>query len=141
MIFYFAEADVAEKLIKIGATDNVVVAMGRLTRNCPCRVRLLGQLDSLLPLEQFEADRSHGDWFRPSEKLLAFIAKRCTKPEEGRPGLLDEDLVTLEPLLDIVQVARRLGKSVVTVRRHVREHNIPYVRIGRQLRFDLRDFG
>lgn len=40
------------------------------------------------------------------------------------------------PLLNIEQVAARLGTSVRHVRRLVHERKIPYVKVGRLLRFD-----
>jgi excisionase family DNA binding protein len=44
--------------------------------------------------------------------------------------------VSLESLLDVEGLARRLGVSVRFVRRLVEERRIPYVKVGRFVRFD-----
>jgi excisionase family DNA binding protein len=44
--------------------------------------------------------------------------------------------VSLESLLDVEGLARLLGVSVRFVRRLVEERRIPYVKIGRFVRFD-----
>ena len=43
---------------------------------------------------------------------------------------------SLEPLLDIHQVAELLGVGVRHIRRLVFEHRIPYIKWGRLVRFD-----
>lgn len=40
------------------------------------------------------------------------------------------------PLLNLVQMAERLGVSKHTLYRWVEEKQLPYLRIGRQLRFE-----
>ncbi len=44
--------------------------------------------------------------------------------------------VTLPDLLDIDQLAKHLGTSHRHIRRLVAEHRIPYVKVGRLIRFD-----
>lgn len=44
--------------------------------------------------------------------------------------------VTLPTLLDINQLAKHLGTSHRHIRRLIAEHRIPYVKVGRLIRFD-----
>lgn len=47
--------------------------------------------------------------------------------------------LTAQPLLDIPQVATRLGTSVRHVRRLVLEKRIPYFKVGGLVRFEIED--
>ena len=46
---------------------------------------------------------------------------------------------SVPPLIDINQLAFRLGTSLRHIRRLVQERRIPYLKVGRLLRFDPRD--
>ena len=56
----------------------------------------------------------------------------------GRPLLRGNDAV-LTPLLTIEQVAEHLSVSVKSVRRLVGQRELPCVRIGRRIRFQVGD--
>jgi excisionase family DNA binding protein len=49
--------------------------------------------------------------------------------------------VTLPNLLDIDQLARHLGTSHRHIRRLIAEKRIPYVKVGRLIRFDPAEIG
>lgn len=46
---------------------------------------------------------------------------------------------TLSPMIDVGQAAARLGVSVRYVRRLVAEQRLPYVKVGKFVRFDIVD--
>jgi len=157
-LVYFVQAAMPEKLIKIGATSNFASRFNGLIGGSPCRLHLLGvQLTSHAgALEQklhakFASARDHGEWFHPDAKLLAYIAQHTANIErvvvkvESRTATVNEidsllDKLELKPLANISQISQACNLSVQTIRRHVRERNIPFVRVGRQLRFDMREF-
>lgn len=77
---YFLRAE-GLGLIKIGKSTHVKSRMKDLQGGSPDRITLLATvldpsgwtLERILH-KKFDADRSHGEWFFPSEGLLAFIA-------------------------------------------------------------------
>ncbi|GAC1525719.1 MAG: hypothetical protein NVS2B16_34140 [Chloroflexota bacterium] len=65
-------------LIKIGTAINVQERFEEIQRMCPIKLRLLGALAGSRPLESFlhayfVSERHHGEWFDPSQELLALI--------------------------------------------------------------------
>lgn len=74
---YFIEATTSG-LIKIGSASNPVGRLAALQTGSPERLRLLGTEPGGAARERelhsiFAADRSHGEWFHPSEALLNLI--------------------------------------------------------------------
>lgn len=74
---YFIGADVGP--IKIGCSHNPKARLKDLQTASPYKLRLLAILEDGGHEEAayhrwFAADRLHGEWFQPSEKLLAEIA-------------------------------------------------------------------
>ena len=70
--------------IKIGIAQNVVRRMTSLQTAHPMPLRLLGQCDGGLKLEQalhaeFAADQLLGEWFKPSDRLTARIFELCAR--------------------------------------------------------------
>lgn len=156
-LIYFVEADVPAKLVKIGVTTDLGRMLSSLRNTCPCSIAVLGILFSDRVRErkaqlhrQFIAEHAHGEWFRLSDKLRTWICDKAVSPESNllsKARLADRTDIdrllveaALEPLIDIDRVAKALDVSVVTVRRYVRAHDIPFIRVGRQLRFYLGDF-
>jgi len=84
--------------------------------------------------DQHEAARLHHDWFTPTTELVGFI-QHAAQPAlrdllgRTRPGGLPDNAV------DIGEMAAILGVSVPTVRRMVKADEIPYLRLGKALRF------
>lgn len=84
--------------------------------------------------DQYTTTRLHHDWFQPSAGLLTFIQHTAAGTlrellAQARPGNVPDGAV------DIEQIAQHLGVSVQTVRRLVRDGKIPYLRMGKALRF------
>lgn len=69
--------------IKIGFTDQPAVTRRQeLQTGCPQPLKIVGLMPGDVSLEQalhacFAADRIQGEWFRPSQALLAYIAGNC----------------------------------------------------------------
>jgi len=78
---YFIQADKL-RLIKIGFTRDIRDRLRTLQTCSPDRLTLIGaihskngeQIEASLH-KQFQADRDHGEWFRPSPALLETISK------------------------------------------------------------------
>lgn len=148
-IVYFVEADGLE-LVKIGATQDLVQRLTTLTSENACELRLLGVIprrDAAAYANElktrFAALRAHDDWFRLRAPLRAFLDRTLPSTKAQKP--IEPDMhgfmfdAPAAPLLDVHDVAAYLDVSVVTVRRLVRNRQLGCVRVGRQLRFDLRD--
>lgn len=83
--------------------------------------------------DQF-APALHHDWFEPTIDLLTFIQHTAQDALQAllaqtRPGGLPDGAV------DIETIAEFLGVSVPTVRRLVKNGEIPHLRMGKALRF------
>lgn len=73
-------------VIKIGFATNVLNRMRDLQIGSPHALHLLGYMPGSIYEEKrlhrlFSAHRSHGEWFRRSPELLAFISENTTLPE------------------------------------------------------------
>lgn len=82
---YFIQAD-AGGLIKIGWATKPEVRMARMQAHCPVTLKLLysepgNGKDERALHDQFAADRQHGEWFTPSQALLAEIETRRGRNE------------------------------------------------------------
>lgn len=88
--------------------------------------------------EQHAAARLHHDWFEPTIELITFIQLTAQQAltellASVRPGGMPEGAV------DIETIAQLIGVSVPTVRRLVKAGDIPYLRMGKALRFIAAD--
>lgn len=154
-VVYFVEA-VGLGLIKIGATRDLAQRFATLTSENAGSVRLVGVVYHRDPAayadqlrRRFAAMRDHGDWFRPWAPLRAFVdvvapsvpdAPRPPSPAAAAPAAFAAFAFEApQPLLDAAALAAHLRVSIVTVRRLVRARQLPCVRVGRQLRFDVRE--
>jgi excisionase family DNA binding protein len=150
-VVYFVEAEELG-LVRFGATRDLPQRLATLTTENAARVRLVAALAHrdapgyVAKLRRrFAAMHDHGDWFRPRAPLRAFLAE--LPPVAGAdvcapPVVEDQDVFSFDvpaPLLDVAALATYLQVSAVTVRRLVRARQLPCVRVGRQLRFDIRD--
>lgn len=84
--------------------------------------------------EQYDDALLHHDWYEPTSGLLAFIQHTGGKAlqellSQARPGGVPDGAV------DIDEISRYLGVSTQTVRRMVKAGDIPYLRMGKALRF------
>ena len=153
-VVYFVEA-AGPGLIKIGATRDLAQRLATLTSENAVPVRLVGALphrDAPAYADQlrrrFAAMCDHGDWFRPWAPLRVFLGGLASAtpatpvaPCAAGPAAADGGFPfdAPMPLLDAADLAAHLRVSIVTVRRLVRARQLPCVRVGRQLRFDVRD--
>lgn len=88
---YFVQARTLG-FIKIGVTVDIDDRINGIQVGCPDHVELIGGIADrrAYHLERalharFDADRHRGEWFRPSEELLAFIARwPMSRVEEKR---------------------------------------------------------
>lgn len=103
-------------------------------------VTLIGLIESQQPGEHARAigeqysAHVHNNWYEPTAGLLAFIAHVAqpglsTLLAQTHPGALSETPV------DIDGIAKMLGVSVMTIRRMIAAHQIPYLKAGRSYRF------
>jgi hypothetical protein len=65
-------------LIKIGFSTNLSVRFSSMKTDSPVKLSLLAQIPGTLELEkeiheEFAEDRAHGEWFKPSSRLLDFV--------------------------------------------------------------------
>lgn len=84
--------------------------------------------------EQYAGTHLHDGWYLPSGDLIAFIqhhAKRGLQELLGQvhPGAINEHVV------DLRQMAQILNCAEVTVRRMIGRGEIPFMRTGREYRF------
>jgi hypothetical protein len=73
---YFLRGDGG--LIKVGVTKNVAARVAALQRDHPATLTIMGAMPGSYSAEMtihrlFAEDRDHGEWFRPSQRLLDFI--------------------------------------------------------------------
>lgn len=78
-VVYFIQAG---ELIKIGTTANLTGRLGQIATGSPERLKILlvvagGRTEEKQAHALFAEERVRGEWFRPSERLLAFIAERA----------------------------------------------------------------
>src|SRR5690348_15503607 len=78
-MIYFIQAG-EDGPIKIGQAKDVRKRMEALRTGCPHKLKLLGTIQGGLLQERalqrtFAEDRTHGEWFAPSPRLLAFVAE------------------------------------------------------------------
>src|SRR5260370_41757231 len=102
---YFIQGE-QTRLIKIGISRNPVKRLEDHQTGSPDKLILLGSVlnYSLLNVEsfpspernlhkQFAEERTHGEWFRPSDRLLAFIKNLRLKGAKSseRSGLREKE--------------------------------------------------
>ncbi|UCC72095.1 MAG: excisionase family DNA-binding protein [Gemmatimonadota bacterium] len=150
-LVYFAQAvDVVPKLIRIGTARSLPQRWRTLCAENASRLALLGVQvdDDATRLERrlhrrFDSWRHHDEWFEPADELLRYIAASTVAAERAKLpatsfGSVDDILDAALPcLLTIEEIAERMNVAPMTIRRHVKRRNLPHVRVGGQIRFDL----
>ncbi|MES3028464.1 MAG: GIY-YIG nuclease family protein [Pseudomonadota bacterium] len=93
---YFVQAE-ALGLVKIGATACAATRFRSMHTDSPDKLSLLGVIrcDEARALEArlhvyFRKDRSHREWFRPSERLLRYIGRHATSIAAAKLLSLDD---------------------------------------------------
>ena len=117
-----------ENLIWIGHGDPKR-KLEELNAASPVELELVGAVDEhpRKVLARFAPLRARGAWHRVDSDLADWITEHALDPR---------DLVPTERMLNVKEAALRLGVARVTVLRRVAAGDLPYVRIGKQLRFD-----
>lgn len=84
-MIYFIQAEMLG-LVKIGTTTNMKSRLKALRDCCPDKLRILGSFKSTddrlverILHRKFESARSHGEWFRQTPDLMAFIERFANK--------------------------------------------------------------
>lgn len=77
------------RLIKIGVTTDLQMRLSALQATSPDRLTVLGCLPGSLDDEgslhaRFARERLHGEWFKPSARLMRFIGEKVPTPESGQ---------------------------------------------------------
>lgn len=130
-------------LIKIEGIDGQKIAshIRALVAANAYELTLIGLIPTTAPHEhahaialQYGGTPIHHDWYEPTPVLLTYIqhmgqAALAELLAAAHPGGLSEAPVTID------EMAKRLGVSIITVRRMVTAGDIPYLRQGRILRF------
>jgi len=154
-LVYFVQAvEVPSRLIRIGMTRHFTQRLSTLCAENGSQLIVLGvqlaadavQLERRLH-KTFDACRHHGEWFHPTGAILQHIADEATAPEKAHADFVKFNDIDVDTLLDarlprlltIEEMARELRVTPMTVRRHVKGRNLPCVRVGGQLRFDMSD--
>lgn len=87
-MIYFAQVRHDNGPIKIGFTTKLLCMKARqLHHCCPYPLEFIGVMDGDAKEEhalhrKFRADRLRGEWFAPSDELLAFIKSETEVPDE-----------------------------------------------------------
>lgn len=115
--------------------------LNRISELNAYEVQIIGLIPSTDPdlhvraiAEQYASDHLHDGWYRPSADLIAFIAHHAKKGvqdllDQVHPGAISEHVVDLRAL------AQLLNCSEVTIRRMIDRGEIPFMRAGRNYRF------
>lgn len=121
--------------------SKIAERLSQLARDNAFDAMLIGLMETVTPDDhasqiaaQCEATRLHDRWYAPTAELLAFIQHVGQHAltellELAHPGALGTAPV------DIDEMARILGVSVVTVRRMIKANEIPFLKAGRVYRF------
>lgn len=107
---YFVRAETT-RLIKIGISRDMVQRLKALQTGSPDKLSVMGVIRCERPVDterafhaQFRRQHSHGEWFKPSAELDAFIAERAVSLEQDAEhkrtltiqSWIDRGLVTSE---------------------------------------------
>lgn len=130
-MIYFLQGD--NDYIKIGYTIDVSRRVQFLQTGSPTRLKLLGVMEGRVDTEaalhrRFERSRIIGEWFKPSQAILDYIAQNTAMPvaeKSNRYGhtklgawLADNDLTA-------VALAAQLGVSAASITRILQDKQIP----------------
>ncbi len=120
---------------------DLAARLAAISSDCPFETMLIGLATSTQPQQlaeqiaaQFASDHMHNGWFKNTPALLGVvqaIGQQAIQELLARtsPGAASDAVV------DVDEMARLLDVSVPTVRRMVKDGQIPFMRTGRQLRF------
>lgn len=127
--------------IKIEATSDPATTLREIDRALPVESYLVGWIPHEAPrrlagalIEQYKSAHLRGEWFKPTPELMGYIVHvaqpTLTQLLAQLPGHSHP-----EGAVSIEEMARLADVSVSTLRRRVKEGQIPVLRFGRVLRF------
>jgi excisionase family DNA binding protein len=141
VIFVQARPACGPALVRIEGTRDPVARLRALAEDNAVETFLIGLINTDKPVETearlretFKPSVVRGRWFAANADLMGFIqfnAQTALNDLLGqlRPHSHPTGTTTIE------EIAQHLNVSVSTVRRMVKDGQIPYLRAGRQLRF------
>ena len=145
VMFVQAKPSCGPSLVRIEGTRDPVTRLRALADDNAVETFLIGLVNTDDPAaaearlrQTFEPSIVRGRWYSSSQDLMGYI-------QFNAQAKLNELLGQLRPhshpngTMTIEEIADHLHVSVSTVRRIVRDGQIPYLRAGRQLRFVLAD--
>ena len=100
-----------------------------MTRRQDNRCRGSGRPSEVSKSEGNENEEEDRPWTGPAKRNVASPPRKRANPTRRASA-------ELRPLLDVQEVATWLGVDVVFVRRLVSERRIPFLKIGKYVRFD-----
>lgn len=108
-------------------------------------VQLIGLIPSLDPEmharaigEQHAAGHLHDAWYTPSGDLIAFIQHHAKRGLQELLSLVHPGAIS-EHVVDLRALAQLLGCAEVTVHRMITRGQIPFMKVGRNYRFQPKD--
>ncbi len=118
---YFLRSGVAPNLVKIGHATNLKWRLTGLQTQCPVQLSLVGLVEApagteFVFHEALEAERAHGEWFMPSERLEWL---RNTLPKGGSiegpdvVAIVDPFGISKDAVHEIFVMAANWGKHQV----------------------------
>lgn len=141
VIFVQARPACGPALVRIEGTRDPITRLRAISEDNAVETFLIGLVPTETPAEaeaqlreSFKPSIVRGRWFASSADLMGFIqfnAQPALNQLLGqlRPHSHPHGTTTIE------EIAQHLNVSVSTVRRMVKDGQIPYLRAGRQLRF------
>ena len=129
--------------IYIASTRNFPTHVSTLVDHNPFPLYLHGYIPSATPenlaktiQHQWAKYQYRGHWYRPHDDLIGFIRSSARRPPTV--PLPNSALAPAETeLLNVKELSDRLQISVPTLRRLVASDQIPHIKKGRILRFNL----
>lgn len=141
VIFVQARPSCGPALIRIEGTRDPVARLRALAEDNAVETFLIGLVPTETPTEAeaqlretFRPALVRGRWFSSSVDLLGFVQQHAQPALNALLGQLRPHSHP-QGTVPIEEIATLLNVSVSTVRRMVKNHEIPYLQAGRQLRF------
>jgi DNA-binding XRE family transcriptional regulator len=140
-MIYFVQAG-ENGAIKIGTAKNVESRLGKMRVDCPHPLMLLAVIEGNADYEQrlhkqFKEYGQRGEWFSPSQELLAFI-ETLPKPEATPARRYKNGDHPLRKYrcthgISLIQMAETVGTSHCTLSRFESGKQIPSITLMRRL--------
>ena len=141
VLFVQARPPIGEALIKIDPTKEPSTRLRALQEDNAHETFLVGLMPTANATEvasalaeQYKAQHVRGSWYHPSGALLAFVNNAAQKPLKSLLGKLRQHSLP-DGTLTIDELAKYLRIPTRTLRRFVSLGAIPYLRVGKYLRF------